>query len=155
MHTNDTVGPDPDKRGRRVGFAGNPEVLEGERAHLGPAFRGADHGGRVMAGLFEGRVQGTDPHPLAMGFSRLQALITRAAPWHAPGFSLSAPPREAKDRQTDQYKRKILFIPHNYTKCFIPIPPSPPVTPALGRLCPMWGSEPQCQSLALGDRKGI
>lgn len=75
-----------------MGFAGNSEVLEGERAHpLDSAFRGEGHGWRVTAGLSEARGHGTDPRPLAMGFSRLRALI-EAAPQYFSGSSLSAPP---------------------------------------------------------------
>lgn len=75
-----------------MGFAGNSEVLEGERAHpLDSAFHGEGHGWRVTAGLSEARGHGTDPRPLAMGFSRLRALI-EAAPQYFSGSSLSAPP---------------------------------------------------------------
>lgn len=87
MHTHSTVCQDPEKREWEGGFAGNSKVLEGERTRpLDLAFSGEDPGWRVMAGLSAVKGQGTDPHPLAMGFSRLQALIAETAPWYLPGF---------------------------------------------------------------------
>ena len=91
VHTNSTVCQDPEERGRGVGFAGNSEVLEGESAHpLAPAFCGQDARWRVMAGPSAMKGQAADPRPLAMGFSRPQALIAETAPHYLPGFFLLA-----------------------------------------------------------------
>lgn len=102
------------------------------------------------AGPPEVGVQSPDLHPLAMAFFRPytggQDHSSLIPPWPLTGAPLYPPPREVKEKQADQYKRKILFIPHSYCKCFsLPSPHSSPqqVVPRVGGQ-----SEPQRQSLA-------
>ena len=88
-----------------------------------------------------------------MAFTLLQWDLPGHKPWQLTDTSLASdtkalmsPPSEVKEKHADQYKRKILFIPHNDIKCFSL--PHPSLQPPVG-LFPCWGQkEPQHQSLA-------